>query len=83
MAQYQVAVRTRGSVLETIDIETEDLNGLRFEVARFIGQLLFEHAELIWVDEDWRVDGIDEKGLILFSIHLFATDTPATTYGPS
>ena len=45
MARYQVAVRTRGSVLETIDLETEDLKGLRVEVARFVGQLLSEHAD--------------------------------------
>ena len=80
MARFNVEVRTRGRVLETLSIESADLGGLRVEVARFVGRLLADHAEQIWVDEDWRVDGTDEDGVILFSIHLFATDSAATTY---
>ena len=47
-------------------------------MARFVGDLLKDHAEQIWVDEDWRVDATDEKRLILFTMHLFASDTSAT-----
>lgn len=36
-ANFQVAVRTRGSVLQTIQVESDDLKGLRIEVARFVG----------------------------------------------
>jgi hypothetical protein len=32
----------------------------------------------VWADEEWRVDATDEKGLILFTMHVFASDTAAT-----
>ena len=80
MAQYNMEVRTRGRVLETVASETEDLTSMRVEIARFVGQLLKDHAELVWADEDWRVDATDDTGLILYSIHLFATDSAATMY---
>lgn len=80
MARFNIEVRTRGSVLETVPVETENLDAMRVEIAQFVGQLLKDHAALIWADEDWRVDATDEAGLILFSIHLFATDSAATMY---
>lgn len=80
MPRFNLEVRTNDRVMQSIPAQAEDHEGLRIETARLIGALLKDHAELIWVDENWRIDGTDEKGLILFSIHVFATDTPATMY---
>ncbi|MDQ3143610.1 MAG: hypothetical protein M3Q57_01850 [Pseudomonadota bacterium] len=59
-------------------IESEDLTALRIELARFVGEFLKDHANLIWEDQDWRIDVTDEAGLILYVMEISATDTAAT-----
>lgn len=59
-------------------MESEDHTGLRVELARFVGEMLREHAEKIWEDQDWRVDVTDEAGLILFVMRISASNTAAT-----
>lgn len=48
-------------------------------MARFIGELLKEHAQQIWLGQDWRVDVTDEAGLILYVMHVSATNPAATS----
>jgi hypothetical protein len=78
MARYNIEVRTESHVSETLAVESADLGALRVEVAKFVGELLRDHAAQIWSDEDWRVDATDEKGLILFVMHISASSTSAT-----
>lgn len=59
-------------------MEKKDIRGLRVELGRFVGQMLRDHAEQIWSDQDWRVDVTDASGFILYVMHLSATDTAAT-----
>jgi hypothetical protein len=61
-----------------VETDKDDLNDLRIEVARFVGELLKDHARQIWKDEDWQVEATDENGLILFTMNIFASDTAAT-----
>jgi hypothetical protein len=75
---YHIELRTANRVWQTLDIEKDGLLALRIEMARFVGQLLQDHAQQIWADEDWRVDVTDESGLILYVMHLSATNTAAT-----
>ena len=77
MARYNIEVRTESHVADTTTVELEDLTKLRLEVARFVGELLRDHASQIWLDQDWRVDVTDESGLILFTMHVSAQDVPA------
>jgi hypothetical protein len=75
---FNIELRTRTHVKETLALERNDLRSLRVEVASFVGELLRDHAEQIWTDEDWQVEATDEHGLILFTISVFASDTAAT-----
>lgn len=77
MARYNIELRTQDRVWETLTVEKEDHTALRQEVARFMGELLRDHADQIWVDEEWRLDVTDERGLILFVMHLFVTNSAA------
>jgi hypothetical protein len=79
MPIYHINVRTESHIASTVDVERESLTELRLEMARYVGELLKDHAELIWVDEDWQVDVTDDDGLILYVIHISATETCATT----
>jgi hypothetical protein len=78
MALYHIELRTADQVWETLDVERSDLDGLRLEMARFVGELLKDHAGKIWADRDWRVDVTDDSGLILYVMHISATNAPAT-----
>jgi hypothetical protein len=60
----------------------ENLKDLRLELARFVGELLKDHAELIWEDKDWQVDVTDANGLILYVLHLSAMKSPAAASAP-
>ena len=79
MPKFHIALRTESIVSETLDVERDDHTGLRVELARFVGELLKDHAHLIWVDEDWRVDVTDDDGLILYVMHISASQAPAAT----
>lgn len=78
MPRYQINLRTAERVWDTLAVEKKDIRGLRVELARFVGQMLRDHAEQIWADQDWRVDVTDASGLILYVMHIAATDTAAT-----
>ena len=78
MPRYNIELRSVSHVATTLEIERDDLKGLRIEVAQFVGELLKDHAEQVWTDEDWQVEATDESGLILFTMHVFASDTAAT-----
>lgn len=80
MALYNIAFRTDTHVRDVLQVERDDLTGLRIEMARFVGELLKDHAEQIWVDEDWRVDVTDEDGLILYVMQISATKSAATMF---
>jgi hypothetical protein len=78
MPKYSIELRTADRVWESLAVDRSDLTALRTEVARFVGELLRDHAQQIWADEDWRVDVTDETGLILYVMHVSATDSAAT-----
>lgn len=78
MAKYNIELRSAGQVWDTVPVEMEDLEQLRIEMAQFVGELLKDHAGKLWEDQDWRVDVTDEAGLILYVMHISATDTAAT-----
>ena len=78
MATYHIQLRTESEVREALTVERDNLNALRIEMARFVGELLKDHAGVIWDDGEWRIDVTDDVGLILFVMHVSATNTPAT-----
>jgi hypothetical protein len=79
MPNFNIELRSANKVWETLEVERDDVAALRVEMARFVGQLLRDHAEQVWADGEWRVDVTDEAGLILYVLHIAATDNAATT----
>jgi hypothetical protein len=78
MPQYHIELRTENRVWETLDVESIGLPELRIEMAKFVGELLRDHASRIWEDQNWRVDVTDQTGLILFVMQVVATESAAT-----
>lgn len=77
MPRYFIGLRSETHLHETVEVERDDLTLLRIELARFVGELLKDHAEQIWQDRDWRVDVTDEHGLILYVMEISASEAPA------
>ena len=78
MSIYHIELRTADQVWETHEVVRGDIEGLRIEMARFVGELLKDHAGKLWADKDWRVDVTDEHGLILYVMNIAATDHAET-----
>ena len=75
MAKYSIELRTASHVSEALVVGSDDHTALRIDVAKFVVELLKDHAGQIWKDEDWRVDVTDERGLILYIMHISATQS--------
>ena len=78
MARYNIQLRTESHVSEPLAVDKSDLAELRIEVAQFVGELLRDHGNQIWIDEDWRVDVTDDTGLILYVMQISARNSAAT-----
>lgn len=78
MPKYHINVRTESHIASTVTVEHASHTALRVEMAQFAGELLKDHADLIWKDEDWQIDVSDDAGLILYVLHISAMKTPAT-----
>jgi hypothetical protein len=78
MPVYHFNIRTQSHIADTLTVEREGHLGVRLELARFVGDMLKDHAAQIWSDEDWQVDVSDETGLILYAMQISAMKTAAT-----
>jgi hypothetical protein len=78
MPTYNINIRTESHIADTLQVDKESLTELRLELARFVGELLKDHAELIWADQDWQIDVTDRDGLILYVLQIIASETAAT-----
>jgi hypothetical protein len=78
MPAYNINIRTASHIADTVKVEKDDLTALRLEMAKFVGELLKDHAGILWEDKDWQIDVSDESGLILYVINVIASETAAT-----
>lgn len=78
MPSYNINIRTQSHIADTLTVDSTDHTSLRIELARFVGELLKDHAELIWADEEWQIDVSDASGLILYVLNIAAMKAPAT-----
>ena len=81
MPVFNFEVRTPSHVMLTQSADLADHTAARVEAARRIGELLTDHANQLWVDEEWQIDVTDQRGLILYVIHVNAMRSAATAAG--
>lgn len=60
MPRFHIEVRTPTHVMLTEGVDLADHTAARVEAARRVGALLSEHANRIWVDQDWQLNITDE-----------------------
>lgn len=74
MAIYNINIRTDSHIADSLEVEMADQTALRIEVARFVGEMLRDEADLIWEDKDWRIDVTDAEGKIIYVLHISAAE---------
>jgi hypothetical protein len=79
MPTYFINLRTESHITGATEVNMATLTDLRIEVARFVGQVLKDHAEQVWADEEWKVEATDANGLILYSMYITAMKSAATS----
>jgi hypothetical protein len=79
MPLYHINIRTDSHIAGQTEFETDSLTTLRLEMARFVGEVMKDHAEVLWTDQQWQIDVTDASGLILYVIHIGASETSATS----
>lgn len=81
MPRFNFEVRTPTHVMLTEGADLPDTTAARVEAARRVGQLLHEHANQLWTDENWQMDVTDGRGLILYVLNISAMRSAATIGG--
>lgn len=79
---YNINLRTKSHIADIMEVDSASVDDLRIEVARFVSEMLRDHALAIWVDQDWQVDVTDERGFILFVLQLSAYASPLAKSAP-
>jgi len=75
--RYHFNVEDGHSTIDEVGTELPNLTAARQEAVRAAGALIAEHAGRFWETAEWKVVVTDDKGLVLFTLHFFATDGAA------
>lgn len=78
MPTYNINVRTPSHIANAVRVERDDDHALRVEVAKFVGELLLEHADILWSDDQWQIDVSDERGLTPYVVDISVFKSPVT-----
>ena len=76
MPRFHFNVRDGVSIPDTTGKELSDLYAARLEAVRYSGELLRDHPDAFWVQNEWRIEITDASGLILFAIFISAVEAP-------
>ena len=74
MPRYHFNIRDDAPARDVNGAELSGLAAARVEAVRLAGDLLRDRAVTFWDDEEWRLDVTNARGLLLFTLHLVATD---------
>ncbi len=69
MPQYHFHVRKNGHTPDTTDVELSNSNEARRAAARLMGEELKAYPDSFWNDEEWHIEVMDDRGLILFTLY--------------
>ena len=55
----------------------DDIHDARLEAVRFAGRFIEMHAAAMKIGEEWRLETVEETGLLLFRIDFVMSQSPA------
>jgi hypothetical protein len=62
---------------DTTGTELADHNAARIEATKFAGLVLQAQPNVVWDNQDFRVEVTDDKDMLLFTVITLAIDAPA------
>lgn len=77
MPRYFFNVIDGISIPDDTGTELTDLHQARLQAVRYSGELLKDHPDAFWIQNEWRIEITDLNGLVLFAIHISAVQAPA------
>ena len=77
MPKYFFHVRDGEYLPDEEGTELPGLAAAKREAVAFASRLLADNADKFWGGEDWYVEVMDERGLLLFKLQLSAIMAPA------
>lgn len=69
------------TVLDAEGVELASLDEARTEAIALAGQMLKDYPERVRSDEEWRIEVINDTGLLLFRLDFTVSASPAVTGG--
>ncbi|CAO4181274.1 DUF6894 family protein [Methylorubrum extorquens] len=80
MPRYHYNVYDGVELLDRRGVELPDLTYARREAIRYAGALLEDGAQKDNLSNEWRMEVVNENGLLLFRLDFLVTDSPATEH---
>ena len=77
MSRYFFSVCKDSHPPDTSGADLEDAKSARREATLRMAEEMKANPDVIWNDEEWRIDVTDETGLILFSVYSSAIKSAA------
>ena len=77
MPRYYFHLRDGSEHLDREGAFLPNTEAARTQAAVYLGEILRNGCDSIWNGEDWRLNVVDESGLVLFVIHIVAVEAAA------
>lgn len=81
MPRYYFNVHDGITTLDHEGSELPDISAAKKAAALLAGQLLSDQDDDFWDGENWRVEVVDEQGLIFCTVHFFGTTSAVLKSG--
>ena len=79
MPRYYFNVYDGKDTIDDVGAELPNVVFARREAIRYSGAILEDEAERLSLGEEWRMEVLDETGLILFCLTFMVTASPAVS----
>ena len=72
MPQFRFHVRDGVRIADRYNDDLPDLRSARLAAVRLTEELLLEHCDASWIDEDWKIVVTDERNIAVFVLQISA-----------
>ena len=76
MPRYHFNLSDGCSDVDMEGYELADMRAAREASAQLLGRMLLDDPRKFWGDGEWVLTVASDSGLVLFTLHLIATDAP-------
>jgi hypothetical protein len=78
MPKFYFNVCDGAAISDIEECELSDINAAQHEAVKKFGQMICELRPIFRTDAEWKMDVMDGRGSIVFSLRFLATNAPVT-----